>query len=310
MIGRVRSGYSKIILRRRALVTVVGFVLAVAVIGFSLFFLIRKSDRIFGGDFSSELKSWNSGDYAEAYQTAERNLSERPLSSFWLSMKGMAAYQLAVAQINQVDSMRFIDESIAALRKALMVGDGSIEAKVKYVLGKAYYRKGSEYADAAADFLEQSIAGKFIAPDTYEHLGLAYASLHDYRASVVAFSKALGDSPSDLLLLSIARSYLELGEFDQAKAYLVRCADTSKDAALSAQARLLLGQAYSKQGLMDEAEKEYLAVLSVDARSADAHYALGDLYAEEGDTVKARAEWRKAIRIDPTHGPSRSRLGM
>lgn len=310
MIGRVRSGYGNIIMRRRALVTAVGVLVVILAVSAAGFAVYRYWDRVVGGDSSAALRSWNAGNYDEVHSLAAENVSERPLSSFWLIMQGMASYQLAVAQINQSDTLRYIDESISALRKALLVGAGSMDAKARYVLGKAYYRKGPEYADQAAAHLEEAAAAAFAAPDLYEHLGLAYASLRDYRKSVVAFTKALGDSPSDLLLLAIARSYLELGEHEQSKAYLMRCAETSKDVAVASQARLLLGDSYRKLGLTADAEKEYVGVIDQDAKNADAYYALGDLYAESGDTVKARAEWRKALRIDPTHGPSRSRLGM
>jgi tetratricopeptide (TPR) repeat protein len=309
MIGRVRSGYGNIIMRRRALVTAVGVLVSILVASAIGYAVYRYRDRIVGGDSSAALKSWNAGNFEEVHALAAKNVEARPLSSFWLVLQGMSSYQLAVAQINQSDTLRYIDESIIALRKALLVGAGTMDAKARYVLGKAYYRKGPEYADLAVSYLEAASAS-YAAPDLYEHLGLAYASLKDYRKSVVAFSKALGDSPSDLLLLAIARSYLELGELDQAKAYLVRCAETSKDVVVAAQARLLLGDSYRKRGLAAEAEKEYSAVIGQDARNADAYFALGELYAESGDAVKARAEWRKALRIDPTHGPSRSRLGM
>ncbi len=309
MIGRVRSGYGTLIKRRRALVTVVGVLVALLIAGIGISFAVRYWDRVVGGEASAALKSWNAGEYAEACEIAARNLIARPLSPYWLVLHGMSSYQLAVAQINQVDTLRYIDESISSLRKALLVGAGSADAKTRYVLGKAYYRKGPEYADQAVAYLEASSAS-FSASDLYEHLGLAYASLRDYRKSVEAFTRALGDSPSDLLLLSIARSYLELGEHDQAKAYLIRCVEISKDVSVSTQARLMLGSSYQKLGMRADAEREYMAVIDQDARNAAAYYALGELYADAGDTVKARAEWRKALRIDPTHAPSRSRLGM
>ncbi|MFA6507852.1 MAG: tetratricopeptide repeat protein [Treponemataceae bacterium] len=310
MIGRVRSGYGTILMRRRALFSVVGVLIVIIIVFVTIFMLITYKNASIGGDSSVALKSWNAGNYDDVYVIAKKNAVQSPLSSFWLVMHGMASYQIAVAQINQGDTLKYIDESITAIRKALIIGAGSMDSKARYVLGKAYYRKGPQYADQAVEYLEQAINAKFSASDIYEHLGLAYASIKEYRASVIAFSKALGENPSDLLLLAIARSYSELGENDQAKAYLLRCAETSKDVSVAAQARLLLGFSYKKLGMNGEAEKEYLAVLDQDGRNADAYYALGDLYAESGDAVKARAEWRKALRIDPTHGPSRSRLGM
>ena len=310
MIGRVRSGYGKIIIKRRALFFLFGMVASIVLALGAVYLGLHYKDRSIGRDSSMALDEWNAGNFERVHELSVKNVADRPLSSFWLVMNGLSSYQLAVAQIKQEDTFAHIDQAIASLRKALIVGAGSMDSRARYVLGKAYFRKGPQYADLAVENLESASASGYEASDLHEHLGLAYATLGDYRASVVSFSKALGTDPSDLLLLSIARSYLELEEFDQAKQYLVRCAEESKDVTVSNQARLLLGASYRKAGMNEDAEKEYLAIVSRDPKNADALFALGELYAENGDTIKARAEWRKAIRIDPTHGPSRARLGI
>jgi len=309
MIGRVRTGYSNLIVRKRGqsiliitTVVILSIFLTVLVI-----FFFRNGN---GKDLSLASKSWNAGDYPTTYFLAKKNLEKHPLSSFWLLMFGMSAFQLSWAQINAQDSIEYIDLSISSLRKALIVGAGSADARAKYLLGKAYFRKGPQYADSAVDFLEQAISASYVASDLYEHLGLAYASIKDYKRSVVAFTQALGPEPSDLLLLAIAKSYLELGENAQARAYLIRCTEVSLDSSISVKARILLGQLLKKEGDTLGAEREYLAALQMDDSIAEIHNALGELYAENGDNVKARAEWRKALRIDPTNDFSRSRLGL
>jgi tetratricopeptide (TPR) repeat protein len=262
------------------------------------------------GERSSALKAWKDGAYDKVYQSSGEQLEKAPLSSFWLLMRGFSSYQLATAQINTQNTLAYIDESIVVLRKALLVGAGRMDARARYVLGKAYYQKGPQYADQAAAYLEAALASSLDAPDIYEYLGLSYAALHDYRKSVVAFSQALGDNPSDLLLLSIARSYLELGEKDSARAYLVHCAEHSKDSHVITQAKLLLGRTLSDSGDAAGAEKEFLSILEIDEENAEAHFALGELYSAGGDAVRARAEWRKTLRIDPAHGPARARLSL
>jgi len=309
MVGRVRTGYRNLIVRKRGqstllISTIVLFCVFLTILG--ILFLINGT----GKDSSLASKAWNAGDYKTAYSLAIKNLEKHPLSSFWLMMSGMSSFQLSGAQINEQDAIEYIDLSIASLRKALMVGAGSSEARAKYLLGKAYFRKGPQYADSAADFLEQAIAASYTAVDLYEHLGLTYVSLKDYKRSVVAFTHALGSEPSELLLLAIAKSYLELGEHAQARAYLIRCTEVSMDSSISVQARLLLGLLLKQQGDALGAEREYLAAAQMDDSIAEVHNALGELYADSGDTVKARAEWRKALRIDPTNEISRSRLGI
>ncbi|GAB1482790.1 hypothetical protein MASR2M78_16060 [Treponema sp.] len=99
-----------------------------------------------------------------------------------------------------------------------------------------------------------------------------------------------------------------MGEHEQARAYLVRCLEKSKDSEIVAQARILLGNVLLAVGDSVRAEKEYLSVIESDEKNAEAQFALGELYASLGDSVKARASWRKALRIDPTHGLARVRL--
>jgi tetratricopeptide (TPR) repeat protein len=177
-------------------------------------------------------------------------------------------------------------------------------------LGKAYYYKGQGYADLAVEYLEKAWAANFKANDIPEYLGLAYATLGDYRSSVAAFSLALtGDwEPSDVLLLAIARSYLAMDEMEAARAYLVRCLQVSRDSNIIIVARLLLGNTLFKIGDLAGAEIEFLIVIEESGENAEAYFQLGELYALGGDTTRARAEWRRALRLDPTHGPARSRL--
>ena len=253
---------------------------------------------------------FETGAFDAAYNKSSLLLMERPLDPFLLTIHGFSAYQLAIAQINSVDTLFYMDESIWSLRKALLSREHSQDGGIFYVLGKAYYYKGPGYADLAVYYLERAIAVNFRANDIPEYLGLAYASLGDYRSSVEAFSLALTGNrePSDLLLLSIARSYLEMEETEAARAYLVRCLQVSRDSNTIVVTRLLLGNTLARLGDLDGAEAEYLIVIEESGENAEAHFQLGELYALRGDTTRARAEWRRALRLDPAHGPARSRL--
>jgi len=270
------------------------------------FFLkIRSASR----NESRELRdSFESGAFETAYEQSNQMLKKKPLDFFLLTVHGFSAYQLAIAQTNTFDTLSFIDSCIWSLRKALLSREN--DGRVFYVLGKAYYYKGAGYSDLAVSYLEKAMAAMYRAADIPEYLGLAYASMKDFRSSVEAFSLALtGDvSPSDILLLAIARSYLALDEAEQARAYLIRCLEITKDSKTTAAARLVLGNTLVKTGDVQGAEKEYLKVIEENDDNAEAHYQLGELYALGGDVTRARAEWRRAIRIDPAHGPARSRL--
>jgi tetratricopeptide (TPR) repeat protein len=150
------------------------------------------------------------------------------------------------------------------------------------------------------------------ATDLSEYLGLAYASIQDYRSSVAALSASLGSSDnagiSDLRLLTIAQSYIGLGEHESARAYLIQCIENSKDEDVALKARLLLGQTLLELGDTEGAVSQFTAINEISGGNADAYYQLGEIYAAAGDAVKARAEWRNAVRVDPSHIPSRERL--
>ena len=297
--------------RKRIFKTAFLCIIILAVLGFSSFFLVKLD---FGnGSERRQLRDFfRSSEYELAYTQSASMLKEKPLDSYLLAIHGFSAYQLAIAQTNSFDTLAYVDDCIWSLRKAMLSGENLADGRIYYVLGKAYYYKGPEYMDLAVNYLEEARSVLFKADDISEYLGLSYAGIRDYRSSVESFSEALTGEvePSDLLLLSIARSYLALEEADTAKAYLVRCLDISKDFKTTTAARLLLGSTLSKTGDFSGAETEYLKVIQEDAENAEAHYQLGELYSQEGDITRARAEWRRAIRIDPAHTLARSRLNV
>jgi tetratricopeptide (TPR) repeat protein len=306
---RVRSDYGVYIHRRKTIYLAVAAVLVLLVVGGAAIFLIGMKNRI-GNEREELLQLWENGSYELAYTVSRERLISKPMDFFLLTMHGFSAYQSAVAQINDYDTKTYIDECIWSLRKALLCKEGPADLRISYVLGKAYYAKGAGYEDLAIEFLETAKNGGYEARDLPEYLGLAYAAIHDYRSSVAAFSLALNQDESDLLLLSIARSYIALEETETAIAYLTRCVETSRDSNTVIIARLLLGDIFEETGDVSGAETQYLAILDDAGENAEAHFQLGELYAATGDRTRARAEWRRAVRIDSTHRSARARLNM
>ncbi|MDR1428742.1 MAG: tetratricopeptide repeat protein [Spirochaetaceae bacterium] len=292
-----------------ALTVFIAFVLVL-----SLAFLGIRNKNEWGRDRRELLRYWEEGTYGDVYDLSGQWLAKKPLDFFLLSLRGFSSYQLAVAQINVSDTLRYIDTCIVSLRKALLTREGERDANLRYVLGKAYYHKGPSYADLAIRYLEEARGSGFSAPDTAEYLGLAYAELSDYRNSVASLSESLnsedGSYVSDLRLLAIARSYIGLDEGNSARAYLVRCIGNSRDANVVIQARLLLGKVLAAAGEAEGAEEQFRAIIEENGENADAHFELGELYAAGGDATRARAEWRRALRVDPGHGEARTKLGV
>jgi tetratricopeptide (TPR) repeat protein len=240
---------------------------------------------------------------------------------FLLAMQGFSSFEDALASPDNDSMLKKIDVSITALRKAALTKDGRNDARIPYVLGKAYYYKGGDWADQAVTELERAERMDFHAADIDEYLGLAKAQIRDYKGSVEAFADALTadgsnanasvvKSGEDLLLLSIARSYHGMGDEQQAHAYLQRCIDVTKDYNARVEAQFLLAEILKKNGDAKQAEDLYLAMLNNGGESAKARYELGEIYADQGDSTRARAEWRKALKADPAYEPAREKLAL
>jgi tetratricopeptide (TPR) repeat protein len=308
------SDYGMRLRRKRFLQTIVpAACITVLVAGvISFMWHIREKfidDRI----MTQEL--WESGSYQEVFDISGKTLEEKPLDYESLVLRGFSAYQLALGQITDPDKAVYIEECIHRLRKATLVKSAGMDGAIQYVLGKAYYSKGAEYADLAVQSLEFAKQTDFPGDDMNEYLGIVYAALRDYQMSVAALTEAL-NSPrmderlSDALLLSIANSYSAMDDFSMAAAYLTRCIDASKDDVAKRRARFALGDVYFKQEDYLAAEGQYTAILKDFGESAEAHYWLGEINAVRNDMVRARAEWRKAVLLDPAHRSSRSRLAL
>ena len=320
---RSRYSYRSYIRRKRLIFSVV----ALAVTGLVTAAVIQFTGRITGavrGERTEILQFWEAGSYNEVYDRSQSALASRPLDYFLLTMHGFSAYQLGISQINSLNAERYFDDCIRSLRKAILLKNSLNDGRLYYVLGKAYNYRGENYADLSVKYLEKAVRLSYNARDIPEYLGLAYAAVGDYHSSVTAFAEALvmqgqgkgglsdewpsGERPSGLLLLSIARSYFALGEFDLARAYLQRCIEVSPDSRTVLAARLLLSEVLQKAGDSNGAKRQLMDILGEAGENAEAHYQLGELYALQGEATRARAEWRLALNADPAHIKARTRL--
>jgi tetratricopeptide (TPR) repeat protein len=319
-----RSGYGIHIHRVKIIHAVTTAAVALLVFSILLVLFVGWKNKL-GNEKRELLDLWNNGDYEECARLSGLRLQDKPVDYFLLTIHGFSAYQLGIVQINSHDTLQYIDKSIWSLRKAMLQKAGAEDGRVYYVLGKAYYYKGPGYADLAVKYLTKSRELAYGAEDIPEYLGLAYAAVRDYRSSVAAFSLAF-DRPggvvesggaitedaaggaSDVLLLSIARSYLALNELENARAYLVLCIEGTMDSVVRIPARFLLGEVLGKTGDSAGAEAQYVAILEEVGENAEARYQIGVLYASRGETTRARAEWRRAVWADASHAGARARL--
>ncbi|MDR0320275.1 MAG: tetratricopeptide repeat protein [Treponema sp.] len=308
IINKTWSNYGRQIFILRRIRSLGIVLLSILVVGVSIFVISRVNNGT-RNERRELLRIWNDGDYEQAYEFSKAALSENPVDNFLLTINGFSAYQLGISQINNQNTLNYINESIFSLRKALIT---SKDEKIYYVLGKAYGYKGREYSELAVKYLEMANNLSYDAQDIPEYLGLAYAAHGDYRSSVAAFTQAFvpGKPPSDNLLLSIARSYMAMEEYNMAFSYLQQCIEISPDSKSVILARILLAEVYKLTEDYDNAQTQYLSIIDDSGENAEVHYQLGEIYNLKGDTTRARAEWRLAYRQDPAHAKARARLNI
>ncbi len=305
--GKERSGGTA--LRRAG----VAFILVAAVVGGVLFSL--RMEREAGPapaavpvEQQDIVSLWSEHRYREVMESSDRILAQHPLDDQALLFRGFAGFYLAVAQLDQEEKENMLQNAVFALRKAMLLPEDTLRHEAEYVLGKAYFHKGKYYADLAAQYIEQSLAGGYLGEDSHEYLGLSYAQIGEFGKSRDAFLQALEKQPTDLLYLALAQSCLALEDDNAAERYLREALEVTEDSALRQKSRFLLAQLYERQSAFEKAEAEYLAVIELNPKSAEAHFALGEIYNRNGDSVKARAEWRSTLRIDPNHYQARLRV--
>jgi len=266
------------------------------------------------------LAAWEGRRWDEVRAASIASLASVPLDPFFLGFGGLASFYKAMELPEGEDRLALLDEAVSSIRKALVVaGRGSPRAQLSYVLGKAYYHKGSAFYDETVKYIEASLAAGYSASDSREYLALAYAGLGEKEKAVASFEAALaaaslaaaareGGGRPELLLLAAARAQLDAGAGERAEALLLEAVAGARDELVREKCRFLLGEIYRSRGEGAREEEQYVLVLEKDPESAEAHYRLGLLYQERGDPIRARSEWRKAVALDPMHSLARQKL--
>jgi len=250
---------------------------------------------------------WRQGLYGEVAAAASRALEHEPMNWRALAYFGLASYYRAYQEKALENRIPLLDQSIASLRRARLDARAPARGQIDQALGEAYYYKGRFYYDLTVKYIESALASGYIDRNAYEYLGLAYGGLGDAARELAAFQKAAENDPSDLLLLSIGKSYLKLGQRQEAEESLLRALNKTEDPNIEKESRFRLADIYRERGDLLKAEGEYRAIVTVDPASAEAHFQLGELYSAMNDAVRARAEYRKTLGIDPTHYGARRR---
>ena len=295
---------------RRGLV--VGLVVGAVVVAATLAAVFRVDRLLFrpreARHTVAELSSlWREGRYEEVLAASQALLKRDPLNPGALAFRGFAAFQKGVGEGTAEERAPWLDEAVVSLRRARLVSN-QLEPEIEYILAKASFHRGKFHYDQTIAYMQGAIDRGFVRSDSYEYLGMAWSQLGDPEKGLAAFLEALKQGPSDILLLTIGQTYLQMKHTGEAVEYLLRALNKTEDKAIERQARFKLGEIYLDQGEVFKAEEQYLALIELEPRSADAHFFLGETYARLNDAVKARAEWRAAFALDHQHYGARLRL--
>jgi len=281
----------------------------VAVLAWRLDWIARLSGRLRPQKELQPLSDlWQNRLYDEVINRCDAQLGENPLDPILLAYRGFAYFYKAVSEVTLEERIPYLDEAIVSLRRSKLDPAGGWIGETDYILGKAYYHKGKYYYDLTLEYLQSALAAGYQREDIYDYLGLAATQLDMLEEGLGYFQTALEINPTDLLLLIVGKSYLQLERTKEAEEYLLRAVNKTEDTAVEIQARFLLGQMYFEREEYFKAEDQYTEILANDPNSSDAYYYLGEIYSKMNDPVRARGRWRKALAIDPSHYGARLRL--
>ena len=250
--------------------------------------------------------NWEKYDYQRVYEISTAILADKPLNTTARIFHGYSSFFLAVSQTDNSVTESYLKDALKSLRIALQNAGEDKRGQLEYMLGRTYFYKDVSsnyqyYADLAIKYLLLSQEHGYSSDDIAECLGLSYAALGETQKSIEAFGEALLVRESDTLLLAIAEQYYKIGNMANAKAYLFRVRDITKNEDLILRTSFLLGEIFVEENELEAAEKEFRSILQKNENSADAHYGLGVLYEKQGENAKARAQWRRVLRIQPNH---------
>jgi len=311
---RQRTSKKKFLLTGRhsiftgSLVRLVLLIIFVLISVFAITIVRKRSNTL--PSISSLYEDWNESSYQSLYDKTSRILDARPLDGEVLALHGFASYYLSLEETDSAETRNYLIESITSLRKAWLRVTTHERVNIAYILGKAYYQRGVFYADLAIQYLDYARNNGAEYADINEFRGLSAELLADYTLAISSFTEALVHEPSDLLLFTLARNYRLAGDDEKAKQYLLETIRTTEDELLGMESRFELGMILISENAIDDAEKEFSAILEKDTNYADAHYGLGVVYESRDEMIKARASWRRALKLNPMHEKARDKLKL
>lgn len=241
--------------------------------------------------YQKAMQLHQSGDMGAAIEAYKQSLSFDPANKF-------AYYYLAMAYTQTGND----EAAIMQFKNALNHDYNFIDCRNSY--GELLMRTGErEYAQK--QFVECiKINPKY--PNAYYHLGQIFQQKGNLKDAIEAYETATRLKPDyyeaqrDLGLAIYERA--EATDISQAMDKLLVAARLMPD---NPMIHYHLGNIYSADGKLDEAEAEFRKALMIDPQLAAAHWELARLRYYRGDPNRALQEIKEAERINPTYGENK-----
>jgi tetratricopeptide (TPR) repeat protein len=200
--------------------------------------------------------------------------------------------------------------SLARLRYIMEDYPGSIEAltniiKTKLQYSPVYYLLGANYYqleknDEARVVLEKSLSIRPVEPNIYSLLARLWIENADtskaqhYEDLYINCAKNRG-IPSNIMYAHLAYQNYNLARYDKAITYFRLTMTYEKN---SPDIHKGLADALYQQGYTEEAIKEYLQTLKLNASCTDSHFMLGQIFEKRKEINKAVFHYRAYLELD------------
>jgi tetratricopeptide (TPR) repeat protein len=305
------SGYIYRPRRRKKKLFVVIFILLLLGGGafYSIFFLdflkiykkLIDAYRLSFNDYRFLQKNLDSGNYNVVILEGIPYLQNRPYNSQLLRYIGEAYYFISTG-LTGTEKIESIDRAIIYLRKGITLSPlNDILTKSYFILGMSYFRKGIHYYGLAASYLGKALEQGYRDDSLPEIMGYCYYRLGAYDEAINYLGRAKAVHEKDVVLLFLAHSYKNKGQYESAREEFQKLVQKSEDDAILEEAYSALAWIDFQEERYDQAIETIAKVFELNESSAEAHYLYGNIYEKKGDLISARKEWRLALKIDPKH---------
>jgi len=266
-------------------------------------FAIRQTERP-----QTAIELWTNQEYAEVVAVTTDQLTEYPLDSTALSLRGFSRFYLAMEEVAGDRRNQHLEGAVRDLRRVLLLPDIELAPEIHYILGKASFQRGEFFYDTAIDALERAHSLGIERLDLLEYLALASRDVGRVDAAVGYFREAIDVGDEPVHRIALAELLIREQRYDEADQLLRNVVRNSEDPTLVQDALLSLGESLRAQERLGDALQVYEQTLEINESSAEAHYGIGEVYLARGEPDRARFEWREAVRLNPNHIESLQRL--